>query len=113
MSEQAQIEIPPAPSIPGFTPEMQEQWRKSYVAAFEEFARRMPRVGNLQRIDLVDQCKWALREANRMLTVPILGSYADAMELPAWQCLMRKERDGELLIVTTDGRKYRFAIPQK
>jgi len=95
----------------------QAAWKKKYVEAFRQAQADNPDNEPQQR-------QYALREANRMLKVPEPDSYADAMALPEHQLAVmqdekgksvpaRYEKEGKLKVVTSDGKKYSFDVPEK
>lgn len=103
-----------------FSAERQAQWHTTFVDALEQSKVDSPE-GAFHH-------QTARREANRHFRVPILKSYADAMRLDRWQYKERKtigadriaalgyepQGPGEhLAVVTIDGKKYFFAVPQR
>jgi hypothetical protein len=99
-----EMRTPEAPAI--LPAKLQAQWKKNYAEALE--AARADEPDDLSRQRLL-----ARREANRMLRVPKLTSYEQAMQLEDWQVVFRGEAGGELKVVTCDGKKYRFAVPER
>ena len=95
------------PAAPSHLPESaQQQWLNSYAKAFEIARRDNPEDEGAQR-------SAATKAANAMLAVPEPKSAADIDKLEDWQVLTRETREGKRLCVTSDGRKYAFAIPAK
>ena len=115
MNTGTQIVIPPAPSFPGFGPELQETWCKTYKAAVTEYRLLMMESGKQELADdLSDQEKAGRRAANRILRVPVVASYDEAMALEPWQFVRRETTDAATLkLVTIDAKKYLFAIPEE
>ena len=97
-----EINIPEAPKC--LPAKQQDEWKKSYEKAFRQALRDYPENDTQQR-------QFAMREANRLLSVPEPKSHEEASALPAHQVMLREEVEGELRIVTTDGKKYAFPVP--
>ena len=137
--EPPQIKLPGHRGIPA---EVREQWRQLYAKEFEGgFARaarkaeaEAPRLpidaekrdayvlGLIPARTLTRLRQAAEREANKLLSVPAPEGYTEALALPEWQVLTRREKSVEksvddesatrvLLVVTIDGRKFRFPVP--
>jgi len=93
-----------SPEAPASLPEnLHAQWKKSYADALEQARADEPEDPQRQRL-------LALREANRMLRTPKCTSAADLRRLADWQVIFRGERDGQLKVVTRDGKKYSFPV---
>lgn len=96
-----EMQIPKAPEI--LPANLQEAWRKAYASAFQQAKADEPD-------DPARQRQLALREANRMLRTPNVSNAAEAAKLADWQVIYRGERDGQLKVVTMDGKKYSFPV---
>ena len=83
--------------------EEQARWSKTYEAAHRDAETDHPG-------DAIAHKQHAMREANRLLRVPVLKSYEDAMSLKDWQVVLRKEQGGKLKVVTADGKGYVFDV---
>lgn len=87
---------------------VQAKWRKAYADAFEQ--AQIDHEG-----DVSMQRAVATREANKVLRVPKISSFDDAMALDDHHVVKREESKDKktLLVVTSDAKKYRFPIPEK
>jgi len=99
--------------LQGLPESKKREWRDSYARAFKQAQIDRPE-------DPLEQRATATREANRIFRVGEVASYEQAMALPDWQVHIngdgtraRFERNGELRLVTIDGRKFAFPIPRK
>lgn len=99
------IVIPTAPHFEGLPENIRARWRETYAKAFKQALIDSPN-------DVIAQRQAAEREANRIFRVDELLSYKDAMALENWKVLHRREVNGELKIVTIDGRKFSFPVPR-
>jgi hypothetical protein len=97
-----EINIPEAPQC--LPKKERAEWAELYAKAFRQAQRNFPE-------DEAAQRQAALREANRMLQVPEPKSHEEALALPAHQVLLSEVVDGELRIVTTDAKRYKFPVP--
>ena len=146
MADKAQaFKIPEPPQIthpghPGIPENIREEWRRLYAQEYERgFAKAAKKVeAEIGRVPLdpvkraayiasfvpartLSSLHQAARiEANKLLSVPAPQSYAEAIALPQWQLLVRRERDAagdatgrRLTGVTIDGNKFSFAVPAK
>lgn len=99
------------PAAPKFLPAAkQEEWKKAYAAALKKAQSDYP--------DQVSaQAQYALCEANRLLQMPEVKSYKDAMALEPHTFIQREQVDVEgapvLRLIMADGKKYQFSVPQK
>ncbi len=106
------------PMPPSRLPEKEKAlWKKKYIEAFRQAKADNPDNDS-------EQQQFARREANRMLKPPEPSSYAEAMALPEHQLAImhdekgkpgpaRYEKEGQLKVVTSDGKKYSFDVPEK
>jgi len=95
------IEKPTFPA--GFPKEKQDAWHKTYAEALEEAKSESP--------ESTLHHQKARTEANRHMRVPTPKSYQEAKRMEKWMVLKSEERDGELKVVTIDGKKHIFEIP--
>lgn len=107
--EEKEVEVPAAPSIikdgaDVFPSSLKSKWRADYIDAY----KRASEDGSLSESDRKQQ---ALREANRVLRVPEVEDYDDAMALKDFQVASRADVGGTLKVVTIDGKKYSFPVP--
>lgn len=94
------------PAPPVLLPEdLQKRWREDYIAAMQE------NEGD-QSMDGADRVQYAMRESNRVLRVTAPTSYAGAKRLADWQVLHTAVVNGQLAIVTIDGKKLHFDVPE-
>ena len=100
----AEITVPEAPNYPGLPQTIRQQWRKTYGEAFLRAQKNHPN-------EVPKQYQVAASEANRIFDVAAPETYAAAMRLEAWQCLLREDRGGVLKVVLIDGRKFSFDVP--
>jgi hypothetical protein len=102
--EKEKVNVPAAPS---YLPEaVAKQWSKTYETAYLQ-----AKADNSEGSE-IDFTQTALREANRLLRVPVLKSYADAMKAEEWHFIKREVgKDGKLHVVTADGKKHKFDVP--
>jgi hypothetical protein len=101
-----EIAIPEAPKhLPA---KLKAEWKKAYLAAYKKAQADYPEQKTMQA-----QC--ALREANRLLQVPEIRSYKDAIDLPNHHVVQREvvktDEGHELRLVTSDGKKHKFPAP--
>src|SRR5260370_42235712 len=89
----------------GFPKEKQDAWHKTYADTVEE--------GKAESPESTLHHQKARVEANRHLRVPTPKSYQDAKRLEKWMVLASVEREGEVRVVTIDGKKHAFAIQTK
>lgn len=99
-----ELRIPEAPNFPGLPASVREEWRKRYASAFERAQKNHPNEPTRQH-------QVASTEANRIFDVQTPQSYAEAMKLEPWQCLLREDSGGKLAVVLIDGRKFVFDAP--
>jgi hypothetical protein len=98
------IQVPDAPSM------LPAKQKKEWVARYEEAFLEAKEDGSKGDGD----CRqFALREANRMLRVPVLKSVDDVKKLEPFHVHHQVEKNGKLIIVTIDGKKYSFDAPEK
>lgn len=97
-----EFEVPAAPEV--LPSQLKSKWRSDYIDAYKRAAED----GSLSESDRKQQ---ALREANRVLRVPEVEKYDDAMALKEFQVARREDVGGTLKVVTIDGKKYSFPVP--
>ena len=102
-----------APTPPGhLSVKAQKAWQDKYVSTLKQAMLDYPGNERAQRIA-------ALKTANALLAVPAPDSADAISKLEEWQVLVRKDVEVKVkgvsiqtrVCVTTDGRKYSFAIP--
>src|SRR6266404_924705 len=98
--------VPAAPYFEGMPRDFAGRWRQEYVKALKQAEVNYPG-------DETEQRAVATREANRLLAVDEPESYEEAMAIEEWKCLHRKPFGNELKLVTINGRKYSFPIPEE
>jgi hypothetical protein len=104
MANEVKVEVPNPPS--GIPEELATKWKQTYEESFLEAVGDFPN-------DHIQHKQTATREANKLLKVKKPESYEEAMRIPKWQVAHRQERDGVLNVVTFDGNKYKFDVPQQ
>lgn len=104
MADEAKIDIPEVPPVPGLPEQVKAAWRKAYADAFK-------RAQVDHKDDPLMQRQVALGEANRIFRLDAPVDYDDAMDLAPWQVIKREAREGELKVVTIDGQKFSFPVP--
>jgi hypothetical protein len=98
------VQIPAAPSLPGFDAERQARWRSDWAKAFKQAQVDHPG-------DEITQRAVATREANRVLRVEEPSSYEEAIALEDFRVLYRGNApNGKFCVVTIDGKKYYFDV---
>jgi hypothetical protein len=113
-----EITIPTPPA--GLPPELQEKWKKLYIAGYRESQESRGSKLAPDRMALLEHHHAGLREANRIQHVDMPQTYEEAIALQGWQLLTRKVvpanvtgRGDELAGVTIDGKKFSFPVPEK
>src|SRR6266478_7554890 len=96
-----QVTVPDFPVMVGALGEVPEgvrkAWRETYVRAHKQSQLDSPNEPSVH-------AQRARRAANALLDVRKPASYEEAMELPAWQVVKRQVKEGNLVLVTIDGR---------
>jgi hypothetical protein len=92
------------PEIAGAPADLKRQWQGIYDAELDRAGRDFPG-------DLHAQRQAARRAANRLISVDRPENYAAAMKLEPWKFLKREAADGKLCIVTIDGQKFFYDVP--
>ena len=97
------ISIPAAPG--GLPDDIATQWQEAYAKAFEAAMERWAH--DPDRVS-----RTASEVAGMLLATPDLGSYEEAMALPAWHFVLRApSADGKTLrVVTRHGKPYTFPV---
>jgi hypothetical protein len=99
-----EVQVPKVPCHAGVPEGVKNRWRDEYRKAYTQSMQDTSGDEQASR-------QTATKEANRVFRVSAPESHADAVKLAPWQVAHRSERDGNLHVVTIDGRKHKFAIP--
>ena len=102
MENEVKVDVPQPPAY--LPVGLHKQYTKAFNDAFKQAQEDSPG-------DLPTQRQAAMREANRVLKVPELTSYEDAIALPDWKVIKREVIGADLKVVTIDGKKYAFPVP--
>jgi hypothetical protein len=105
-----QVNIPAFPVIAGALAEVPESvkkaWRETYLKAHRQSELDSPlQPGAHPQV--------ARKAANALLQVNKPTSYEEAMDLPDWQVMKRQEKEGQLILVTIDGRGPDVSDPEE
>jgi hypothetical protein len=92
------------PEIAGAPRDLKLQWQKTYDAELDRASRDFPGDAHAQR-------QAARRAANRLISVDRPANYEAAMKLEPWKFLKREAAEGKLCIVTIDGQKFFYDVP--
>jgi hypothetical protein len=92
------------PEIAGAPRDLQRQWQGIYDKELAQAKVDSPN-------DPHAQTQAARRAANRLISVDPPENYAAAMKLEPWKFLKREAADGKLCIVTIDGKKLFYDVP--
>jgi hypothetical protein len=99
------VQVPAAPSLPGFDSAAQAKWRSEWLKAFKQ--AQVDHQG-----DEITQRAVATREANRVFRVEAPASYEEAAAIEDFKVLYRgMAPNGKFCVVTIDGKKHYFEAP--
>lgn len=102
MAEKVKVEVPQAP--PGLPESIKARWAKAYVDAHEQAQVDHPEDSSAQQ-------QYAVKEANKVVRVPRVVSLKDLQALEPWHFVKEPfERNGKIVAVTIDGKKFSFDV---